>query len=166
MNLKETRKQEPQMQKLAEKLARSLVATLVLGAMRSWSLRTKRWPEPEEPLNLRLCIAMNTPSSLQESWLCGWLLIVPCLFFFFFFTFLSTLTITSYHQMGLSPLNPKESHAGLYFLSRTWGLGAKSVTPTDSYSIICWDFYIKDLVIWPQQIPWTEYSILSSQSVK
>ena len=40
-------------------------------------------------------------------------------FFFFFFTFLSTLTITSYHQMGLSPLNPKESHAGLYFLSRT-----------------------------------------------
>ena len=107
MNLKETRKQEPQMQKLAEKLARRLVATLVLGAMRSWSLRTKRWPEPEEPLNLRLCIAMNTPSILQESWLCGWLLIVPCLFFFFFFYF----PIYSYNNLlppnGSESLEPK-----------------------------------------------------------
>lgn len=42
MNLKEAGKQEQQVQKLAEKLARCLVETLVSGAVRSWSLSAMR----------------------------------------------------------------------------------------------------------------------------
>lgn len=50
---------------------------------------------------------------------------VPC----HFFSFLSILTITPYCQMGLSPLNPRESNTGSYFLSRMRGLGGNSVSP-------------------------------------
>lgn len=122
MNLKEAGKQEQQVQKLAEKLARCLVETLVSGAVRSWSLSAMRWPGLEEPLGPET-VPPKSPGVMAI-----WLLTLPCLFFFFF-TFLSILTISSYHQMGLSPLNPRESSTRPHFLSRTWGLGGKSVSP-------------------------------------
>lgn len=74
--------------------------------------------------DLRFCIVMNVPPVLQEAWLCGcWDGSLP------FFTLPSILTITPYHQINLSPLNPRESNTGSYFLSRIWGLADKSVSP-------------------------------------
>lgn len=164
MNLKETRKQEPQMQKLGEKLARSLVDMLVLGAMRSWSLRTKRWPEREEPLRPETVHSHEHPFSspgVMATWL---LLMVPCLFFFFYFP------IYSYNNLlppnGSESLEPERITCWVILSIKNLRARCQVSDPTDSYSILCWDSYIKNLVIWPQQIPWTEYSILSSQSVK
>lgn len=44
------------------------------------------------------------------------------------FIFLSILTITLYHQMGLSALNPRESNTRLDFLSSIWRLGGNSLS--------------------------------------